>query len=142
MKKISDYNHKINIFNLIPDFKLSRKVIRDQIQKVIVHFNFKIDNINVVFLDNRKIRSINKVFLSHDLPTDVISFRLNEGNIIDGEIYIGVGIARQNSIIYGVKFYNEIKRLLIHGSLHLIGFNDKRKKERAEMTKWEDYFLN
>jgi rRNA maturation RNase YbeY len=141
MKRRFNKAGEINIFNLIPNFKFPRKIASNLVVKVVEHFHHQIENINIIFLDNKSIKLINKLYLFHKYATDVISFRLNQGKKIEGEIYIGVEVAKKNSILYNVRFYDEIKRLIIHGCLHMIGFKDKYKKEKNEMTKWEERFL-
>ena len=132
---------EVNIFNLTPKFKFPHQSAINLAYKVITHFHFKIECINIIFMNNKDIRKVNKEFLSHDFPTDVISFRLNTGKSVDGELYIGVDVAKENASIYGENFYSEIKRLIIHGTLHLVGFVDTKENDRAKMREWENHFL-
>jgi rRNA maturation RNase YbeY len=87
------------------------------------------------------ITHINVQYLSHNYSTDVISFRLNDGKKIEAEHYIGVEEVRRNSIYFKTGFYEEIARVIIHGALHLIGFEDDTDDKRNKMRQWEDYFL-
>ena len=75
--------------------------------------------------------------------TDVIAFRLNDYNIpnVDGEIYISLPRAQDNAGTFKEPYEKEVARLIIHGCLHLLGFNDESKKEKKEMTKMENDFL-
>ena len=171
MKKKETYN--IIITNLLPNFKFPHSIAQNILIEVFAHFQCKPDNINIVFMDDNDIATINSKFLEHNYPTDVISFKLNDiadeenlmhesfpsnmrentsdkkttleeqnYTLIEGEIYIGVNQAKHNSTFYGTKFYDEIKRVIIHGALHLIGFEDTNDVQKEEMTKWEDHFLS
>jgi len=92
-------------------------------------------------MGDRDITHINVQYLNHDYPTDVISFRLNEGIKVEGELYIGVEEVKRNSVFFKTKFYDEIKRVIIHGALHLIGYEDDTIKKRNQMKELEDKFL-
>jgi rRNA maturation RNase YbeY len=141
MKKISENKNRVKIFNLIPEFKFPHKDARGLAIYVTGYFRYQAENINIVFMNNKNINRLNINYLSHNYPTDVISFRINSGKRIEGEIYIGVEIAKSNSLRYNTGFYEEIRRLIIHGVLHLIGYDDKTQKERAKMTELENFFL-
>ena len=76
----------------------------------------------VIFVDHEKSQTINRQFLAHDYPTDVIAFEYDdEEDDKWGEIYINVKKAREQAIEYGVSYENELARLIIHGLLHLSG---------------------
>lgn len=86
-------------------------------------------------------RRLNKKFLQHDYATDVISFPLNDGREVSGEIYVGLDQARRQATKYGVSQKKEIHRLVIHGLLHLLGYGDDTPQKKNIMTLLEDYFL-
>jgi len=134
-------NDGITVINLLPRFKFPHIAAKNSLGRVFKHFHFKAENVNIVFMGDRDITHINVQYLSHNYSTDVISFRLNEGKSVEAELYIGVEEVRRNSIYFKTGFYEEIMRVIIHGSLHLIGFEDDTDKKRDEMRKWEDYFL-
>jgi len=138
MKKRNDV---ITVINLLPRFKFPHTIARKLLLRVLSHFQFKVESVNIVFMGDRDITHINVQYLNHDYPTDVISFRLNEGKKVEGEIYIGVEEVKRNSIFFKTKFYDEIKRVIIHGTLHLIGFEDNTIKKRKQMKELEDKFL-
>jgi rRNA maturation RNase YbeY len=141
MKKVSENEDKIKIINLLPKFKFPHKDVCKLVYQVIRFYCLTVENINIIFINNKGIKRLNNAFLSHNYPTDVISFRLNDGKSIEGEIYIGAEVAKSNSKRFKVLFYEEIKRLIIHGSLHLIGVNDQTREEKQGMTKLENFFL-
>jgi probable rRNA maturation factor len=86
-------------------------------------------------------RRINRRFLNHDGVTDVIAFPFHDGMGIDGEVYVNLDRARSQARTYRVRFGEEARRLLIHGTLHLLGYSDATSRGKARMREREDYFL-
>jgi rRNA maturation RNase YbeY len=145
-KKAKNEIDNITVINLLPYFKFSHIVAKNILLNVFNHFHCKPDNINIIFMGDRDIKRINLKFLSHNYCTDIISFKLSESQAttytkIEAELYIGIEEVRRNSIFYKTKFYQEIKRVVIHGALHLVGFKDNNKTQKDEMRSWEDHFL-
>ncbi len=101
----------------------------------------RISALAVILTHNHFIRNINRKFLNHNTATDVIAFPLEEHGDVESEIYINLDAARRQAKKYGVTFTEEVKRLLIHGTLHLLGYNDDSPKARLAMTKQEDLYL-
>lgn len=118
------------------------KSIRNWLGEVIVDLGFRTGEIAFIFTDDNFLREINRSFLEHDYNTDVITFDLSgESGKIDGEIYISTETVKQNAVLYKTLFYEEIKRVMVHGILHLAGYDDVNKKDRIQMRKMEDYYL-
>jgi probable rRNA maturation factor len=84
---------------------------------------------------------MNSKFLKHNYPTDVITFDYSSGKILSGDIYISLDTIKYNSRNLNVSYAQEINRVMIHGLLHLLGFKDKFKKEKAVMRFREDLYL-
>ncbi len=84
---------------------------------------------------------MNRDFLGHDYITDVISFPLQDGIGIDAEVYVNLDRAKSQAKEYGVLFRNEVLRLVIHGTLHLLGYDDKKVTHKERMRRREDYYL-
>ena len=137
----------VQFFNENVDFSLEKeKEIRKWIVSVIESHNHKVSNINYVFCDDEFLLEINKTHLNHDYYTDIITFNLSEEEKkIEADIFISIDRVKENSNNNASTFTNELHRVIIHGILHLIGFNDKTKEEEQTMRKKEDsclYLLN
>ncbi|HVN47309.1 MAG TPA: rRNA maturation RNase YbeY, partial [Bacteroidota bacterium] len=98
-------------------------------------------DLSVVFTHNRFIKTINKKFLNHDYSTDVIAFSLGNGGGVEAELYINLDAARRQAKEFCATFTQETKRLLIHGALHLVGYDDKTEAGSKAMHAREDWYL-
>ena len=99
--------------------------------------NCLIQDLVFSFVSDQEILAINKKYLNHNYYTDVITFGELEGDKISGNIAISVDRVADNSKAYGVSFDEELKRVMVHGLLHIIGYNDKTKKEKLTMSQKE-----
>ncbi len=97
-------------------------------------------SVSIVLVNDAKIHAMNKEFLQHDYPTDIITFPLEE-ETIDGELYISLDTAARQAEEYGVSLTNELMRLAAHGTLHLVGYDDVSTEERKEMSRLEDTYI-
>jgi probable rRNA maturation factor len=97
--------------------------------------------VTVVLHDNQASRKINARWLGHREPTDVISFALEQGRKLEGEIYVNLDRARRQAREYRVTFGQEVARLVIHGALHLTGMDDRSGRQRKRMQQREDALL-
>ena len=95
-----------------------------------------------VFCSDPYLHKMNVEYLNHDTFTDIITFNYCENTIISGDIFISVDRVRENALKYDVLFEDELDRVIVHGVLHLIGYNDKSKEEQAEMRGKEEFYLN
>ena len=98
-------------------------------------------SINYIFCTDKALLEINKQFLKHDFYTDIITFDLSESDEIAAEIYISVDRVRDNASLLGVSFKSELHRVIFQGALHLCGYSDKTKDQKAEMRGKEDFYL-
>ncbi len=119
----------------------SAKRIKHLIGKILEREGKIPGEINIIITDDESLRKINVEFLEHDYYTDVITFSYNMAGIINGEIYISINTVKENSLNYNVSLSNEILRVIIHGTLHLAGYNDSNVKERSDMRKLENQWM-
>lgn len=95
-----------------------------------------------VFCDDDYLLEKNQAFLNHDTLTDIITFDLSETEQeLTGEIYISIDRVRENAAKFTVPYTTELHRVIFHGALHLCGFKDKKKEDKALMTQMENTCL-
>lgn len=137
-------NQKVNFFNEDIGFRLTeRKKLKRWIFQAIDNEGFKAGVINYIFCGDEYLYKLNQDYLNHDTYTDIISFDLSDiKDRITGDIYISVVRAKENAKSYNQKIQWEIRRLMIHGALHLMGYKDKSKKDKMAMTEKEEYYLS
>ena len=111
------------------------------VQTVITSENYKIKELNIILVTDEFLKDMHGEYLSDDTETDVITFDLSEGEEIEAEIYISYDRALAHCGIYNVELTDELARLLVHGLLHLAGFNDFSEDEQLKMRAKEDEFL-
>jgi rRNA maturation RNase YbeY len=103
--------------------------------------NSRIAELNYVFTSDEELLAINKEFLKHDDYTDIITFPYEEGEKLAGDIFISVDRVRDNAIQLNEVFEQELRRVMIHGVLHLLGYKDKSPEQELEMRSKEDLAL-
>lgn len=96
--------------------------------------------VDIVFLTDPEMKRLNNQYLQHNYTTDVLTFPL-ESEPLHGEVYISLPVAKQQSKEYGVTLQNELCRLSVHGTLHLLGFDDATPAEKQKMTELENRFI-
>ena len=111
------------------------------LEEVIKSEGFNLGDLVFIFGDDNIVIEINREFLKHDWPTDVIAFKYNEEKRVNGEIYIGVETVYRNAERFKEKRSNELQRVMVHGLLHLLGYDDKKKRDRNRIRKKENEYL-
>lgn len=115
-----------------------KRQLKAWIKEFVSNHNKKVGELAFVFCDDEKILEVNRNFLQHDYYTDIITFDYCEDEIVSGDIFISVERVGENAILHNTEFKHELLRVLAHGILHLIGFQDKSAKKKKEMTLNED----
>lgn len=125
---------------VIPDF--NPEFFRLWITNIVELHQKKIGELNYIFCSDDYILDINKQHLNHDYYTDIITFNYNVGDVVSGDVFISYDTIISNALEFSNgSVVDELDRVVIHGVLHLIGFNDKTDKDQLEMTKQEDASL-
>ena len=121
----------------------AKEKTRHWIRKIIKLERFLAGEINIIFCSDAYLSEINVKYLKNNMLTDIITFDYSEKKgWIKGDIYISVERAKENAGKFGVSFQEEIDRLIVHGILHLAGYDDKDRKDKKVMTLKEDYYLS
>ena len=131
-------------FNIeIEKFKITeRRKKKKWLNNLIFQENYKLLELNYIFLNDESLLKINKEYLHHDTYTDIITFDNSEKNkIIEGDIFISVDRIKENALLFHVSFETEMIRVMAHGLLHLCGYLDKKKKDIRNMREKENYYL-
>ena len=125
------------------DFKLkARTKIKMWLKLVAESEVFTLGNVSVIFCSDNYILDINQRFLQHDYFTDIITFDYSEGGKISGDLFISIDSVRENSLEYGTDFEDELHRVVVHGVLHLIGYDDHTDEDIKMMRAKENYYLS
>lgn len=120
-----------------------KQKIRSWIIQTAENEDYKVNILNYILTNDDVLVQLNKEYLRHFTLTDIITFDLSENDgLLTGDIYISVDRARENAKKFKDSLSNEIKRLMIHGVLHLIGYKDKSQSERELMRAKEEYYLS
>ena len=98
-------------------------------------------DINIIFCSDNYILDVNMKYLQHDYFTDIITFDYCEKDILSGDLFISIDSVRENALFYGTEFSDELNRVMVHGLLHLIGYDDHTEEEIATMRSKENYYL-
>jgi len=102
----------------------------------------KIESLSFLFVDDEEMLKYNKKYLQHESYTDVITFDSSEDKKITGDIIISLERVNDNAKFYQVSYNYELQRVMAHGLLHLLGYNDKNKEEKKIIRKKENYYLD
>lgn len=132
---ISYYNEDIS-------FNLKAKLLNNRWLKMVIESEIKkTGDISIIFCSDNYILDVNMKYLQHDYFTDIITFDYCEGNRISGDLFISIDSVRENAIHYGVDFETELDRVMAHGVLHLIGYDDHSPEDIAVMREKENYYI-
>ena len=102
----------------------------------------RLGDISIIFCSDNYILDVNMKYLQHDYFTDIITFDYCEGDVLSGDLFISIDSVRENAKTYGTEFEDELNRVIVHGVLHLIGYDDHTAREQKEMRSKENYYLS
>lgn len=133
----------IQFFSEDTNFKLTgQERVSRWIGESAAHEGFTIDEITYIFCSDEHLLTINQQFLQHDDYTDIITFPYHEGGqVISGDIFISIDRVKENAGRFQVDVNEELRRVMIHGVLHLVGYVDLTKEDKAFMKIKEDFYL-
>lgn len=111
------------------------------VKAVAASYGKRVGEIAYIFCDDEKILEVNRQYLQHDYYTDIITFDYCRGNVLSGDLFISLDTVRSNAELFNKTYDEELRRVVIHGILHLCGINDKGPGEREIMEAAEDNAL-
>jgi rRNA maturation RNase YbeY len=133
----------INFFSEDIDFVLKKKSeVKSWIIRIVSDHSLRVGNLNFIFCSDNYILDINQRYLNHNYFTDIITFNYNSDKKVSGDIFISIDTIKSNSESFNVTFEEELRRVIIHGVLHLIGFDDITDDLRNQMRMQEDLSLS
>jgi probable rRNA maturation factor len=134
----------IHFFSEDTAYKLKEKIlIRNWVRNTIIAEGYNLGELNFIFSSDNYLLDINKQYLNHDTYTDIITFDNSETEkLIIGDIFISIDRIKENSLEFQVSERDELHRVMIHGTLHLLGYPDKGAKAKKIMTSKEDHYLS
>ena len=132
----------ISYFNEDISFNLKGKLLNNRWLKMVIESEIKkTGDISIIFCSDRYILDVNMKYLQHDYFTDIITFDYCEGNRISGDLFISIDSVKENADHYGVNFETELDRVMVHGVLHLLGYDDHTPEDISVMREKENYYI-
>ncbi len=129
-------------FEEIEPLKLEEKQLSEWIKKIVELHHQEIVTLNLIFCSDNYLLGINKQYLQHDYYTDIITFdNSDDSGLLEGDLYISIDRVKDNAGQLKISFDAELKRVVIHGILHLLGFNDKTDMQQKRMREKEEESL-
>ncbi len=139
----SSSNKMVSYFTEDIRFPFKEKRLTSRWLKFVAESESKrLGDISVIFCSDPYILDVNLKYLQHDYYTDIITFDYCEGNRLSGDLFISVDSVRENASFYGTEFADELNRVIVHGVLHLIGYDDHTEEDIAVMRAKENYYLS
>ncbi len=137
---------KTNNINLIVKSNLkiniNKNKIKEGIKKILEKEKYNNLDINIIFLDNKQIKDINLEYRNKNYPTDVISFPFKDKKkLYGGDVFISIEKVKENARKYGGSLKNELKRILVHGVLHILGYDHIKTKQKGKMFKKQENYI-
>ncbi len=118
-----------------------KRLTSNWLKKVAEQEEKRIGGVSIIFCSDPYLLGINREYLGHDYYTDIITFDYCEGKLLGGDLFISIDTVRDNAAFYGTSFDNELHRVIVHGLLHLIGYDDHSDADTAAMRAAENRAL-
>ena len=132
----------IAFFTQDTDFRFKgKRLTSNWLKQVAVAEGRSVGDISIIFCSDNYLLDVNKKYLQHDYFTDIITFDYCEGSVLSGDLFISVDSVRENASFYGTSFEDELNRVIVHGVLHLIGYDDHSEEDIAVMRSKENTYL-
>lgn len=126
-------------FHYLTDFQIEEEIqYTNWISRIICSEKSTIGELDFIFCNDEYLLKINQDYLEHDTYTDIITFPYSEGELISGDIFISVERVAENANTYAVDFNTELRRVMAHGLLHMLGYGDKNDEEAQMMRAKEN----
>jgi len=132
----------VTVHNTHSSEKVSEDALRRLVQAVLRREARKPSDISVILCGREEHQELNHLYLGRDCSTDVLAFPLGEGDGPDGEVYVDLDTARERHLEFDSSFESEVARYVVHGVLHLLGFDDHEPEDRSIMKEKEDAYVN
>ena len=124
------------------DFVFRERELNNRWLRTVAESEMKrIGDIAIIFCSDGYLLDVNRKYLGHDYFTDIITFDYCEGERLSGDLFISVDSVRENAVEYGTEFGNELNRVMVHGLLHLIGYDDHTEEDVKTMREKENHYL-
>ncbi len=133
---------ELTVTNTHDRLRVDEEALRRLALRVVEEEGCRLRFLGIVLAGHASVHELNRTHLGHDYETDVLSFPLSEEEeVVDGEIYVDLDTAAQRHEEFGAGFEDEVRRYLVHGLLHLAGYEDESAEQKAVMRAREDHFL-
>ena len=120
----------------------NRSGFKTAILKVFLIEGYLLKRLSYIFCSDVYLLQLNKKYLKHNFYTDILTFLISERyQPIESEIYISMDRVKENAKLFNVSYQNELLRVMIHGALHLCGYDDQMEKTKKQMQKKEDFYI-
>ena len=130
------------LFHFNTKLKIEKKMqIKRWLSHVAIQEGKKISDLSYIFCNDDDLVKMNKKYLKKDSLTDVLAFQSSNTEKIEGDVFISVERVKVNAKKYNTAFKNELNRVMVHGLLHLLGYEDKKREDKQEMQKKENIYL-
>ncbi len=139
-----DPTGELSIEHAHPRLRVDEALLEGLVRHVVAHENGRLRTLTVVLADHETVLELNRAYLDHDYHTDVLSFSLadeDEPGLVDGEVYVDLDTAAERHDEFGSSFEEEACRYVVHGLLHLLGYDDATGEGKSAMHLLEDRYL-